>query len=183
MFEVRDVSRDTLESVRSPIGAGEKVGIVVHTTDGRESLKWLQGASAAAGSPASADALIHRNGTIFWLMPKGYYAWHAGKVTERPMYPAGQLWSGNTYGIELENYDRAGELPTEAQHRALAGLMLHLAHYEKYNDLTITGHYAIARPIGRRSDPTGLNWGHVFWLMQFGKDKCRLSGALSAIGV
>src|SRR5690242_10768218 len=54
-------------------------GTLIHTTSGANSLQWLQVGSANAGAPASADALIAREGTQYLITPDGRYAYHAGQ--------------------------------------------------------------------------------------------------------
>src|SRR5690349_7253973 len=54
-------------------------GCLIHTTSGADSLQWLQGGSANAGSPASSDALIGRQGSQSLITPDGRFAYHAGQ--------------------------------------------------------------------------------------------------------
>jgi N-acetyl-anhydromuramyl-L-alanine amidase AmpD len=182
MFEVQDVSRVTKRDViGGPIEASKRLGVLLHTTDGRNSLAWLQGASAVAGKPASADYLITRSGHIYKLMPKGHYAWHAGVTNLSGKVDTADYVSRSFIGIEVENADSAGQLPTRSQHEATAGLLLLLATVYDFSPLHVYGHYALAFPMGRRSDPHAWDWGLMFWLMAFAQAHISLLGDLSSI--
>lgn len=137
-------------------------GCLIHTTSGTDSLQWLQGGSARAGSPASADALIGRQGTQYLITPAGRYAYHAG----RSIYTSDRAYAGDEVsqkllGIELECLDT--ESPTFEQYDSLGDLLVYYAELHAWRwPLTLLGHYAVARPLGRRSDPINFDWG---WLM------------------
>lgn len=61
-------------------------------------------------------------------------------------------------GVELECLDT--ETPTYAQIDSLAQLVVYLAgQYGWRWPFLIYGHYAVARPLGRRSDPVNFDWG------------------------
>jgi N-acetyl-anhydromuramyl-L-alanine amidase AmpD len=141
------------------IGPG---GALIHSTSGTDSLAWLQGGSANAGSPASADALIARQGTQYLITPDGKYAYHAGPsffTLDRSYY--GDEVSQFFLGIELECLDT--QIPTFEQYDSLADLLVYYAGIHAWRwPLIILGHYAVARPLGRRSDPVNFDWG---WLL------------------
>lgn len=64
-------------------------------------------------------------------------------------------------GIELECLDT--QQTTFEQYDSLAELIVERAnHYGWRWPFIILGHYAVARPLGRRSDPVNYDWG---WLM------------------
>lgn len=67
-------------------------------------------------------------------------------------------------GVELENLDN--QVCTWMQLDSLAELIvLDLAPAHKWAfPFNIIGHYEVATPLGRRSDPLGFNWG---WLMGY----------------
>lgn len=137
-------------------------GALIHSTSGTNSLKWLQGGSAKAGAPASADYLIRRDGYRYGLTPIGKYAYHAGQSR----YTLDRAYINNEVsqvliGVELEALDQ--ESPTFSQVDSLAELIVQMApHYGWRWPFIILGHYAVARPLGRRSDPVNFDWG---WLM------------------
>lgn len=137
-------------------------GVLIHTTSGTSSLSWLQGGSADAGNPASADALIGRQGSQYLITPPGHFAYHAGRST----FVLDAVYSGDTVsqallGIELECLDI--ENPTFEQYDSLSDLIIYYAGLHGWRwPFIILGHYAVARPLGRRSDPVNFDWG---WLM------------------
>lgn len=165
-YEYRDVSDATsirVGSTRSSL----PVGTLIHTTAGRDSLSWLQGGSAAAGSPASADYLIARSGTVFQISPPRRYAYHAGigeMLYKNRLYRNIEV-SQLLIGVELEALP--SERVTREQYTSLAELLRKLAiDFAWPGDYPIYGHYATARPMGRRSDPTNFDWGVLFALLK-----------------
>lgn len=137
-------------------------GTLLHTTSGTDSLQWLQGGSAIAGSPASSDVLIARSGYRHYITPDGRYAYHAGVST----YTLDRVYHDDEVsqvlvGIELECLDV--QVPTFEQLDSLGECIAGLAALYGWRwPFIILGHYAVARPLGRRSDPVNLDWG---WLM------------------
>jgi hypothetical protein len=60
--------------------------------------------------------------------------------------------------VELECLD--AQLPTWQQYDSLAELMIFWAGLYNWRwPLVYYGHYAVARPVGRRSDPVNFDWG------------------------
>lgn len=158
-YSITDVS-SSLDTRNYGYRGTRAFGTCVHTTSGLSSLDWLLGGSARKGNPASADYLIERNGHIYRLTRPEWYAYHAGKsrlqyngVTYRDVQVSERL-----LGIELECLDN--ELVTWPQIDALAQVIVQMSV-----DLAwawpyyVVGHYEVARPLGRRSDPQGLDWG------------------------
>lgn len=136
-------------------------GTLIHTTSGANSLEWLQTGSAITGTPASADILIDRRGTRFDITPHGRYAYHAGKssFTLDREYRGDEV-SQILRGIELECLD--SQSPTPEQIDSLAEQMVEDAITNLWRwPLLYTGHYAVARPLGRRSDPVNFPWGDL----------------------
>jgi N-acetyl-anhydromuramyl-L-alanine amidase AmpD len=127
----------------------------------------MQGGVLRDGRRATADYLIVRNGAIYKITPHGHAAYHAGICVWEGKLDTTNVTSAKLVGIELENHDGGGEVPTSAQHYALAALLLDLAHVWKWSPMRVYGHGNLASPIGRRNDPRGLDYGLVFWLMQF----------------
>lgn len=146
--------------VRDHRHAGPR-GTLVHSTSGIDSEEWLTTGSAQAGSGASADALIRRDGEQILLCPDGWYPYHAGKSVVR----LDRLYKDNAVseiliGIELEQLPT--EDPTFSQVDSLADLMLYYAGRWGWRwPLWYTGHYSVARPMGRRSDPMSFPWGDL----------------------
>lgn len=136
------------------------IGTCIHTTSGANSLDWLSGGSAKAGNPASADYLIGRIGERYKICPEGRYPYHAG---ESVLAYNNRVYRGNEVsqllmGVELECRDF--EYVTWQQIDSLAELIVSdpLARGWRW-PYYLVGHYEVARPIGRRSDPQGLDWG------------------------
>lgn len=136
------------------------VGALIHTTSGSDSLGWLSTGAARAGNPASADYLIDRDGARHRLCPDGFYPYHAGK--SRLIYN-GRLYSGDEIsemllGVELENRD--SEYCTFSQLDSLADLIVTRGLSFGWRwPYYVLGHYEVATPVGRRSDPLGFLWG------------------------
>lgn len=141
-------------------GRSGPVGALIHSTDGANSLDWLRGGSARAGKPASCDYLIDRDGTQHSICPPGRYPYHAGKgrlVYNNRLYQGDEV-SQLLIGVELENL--SDERCTFEQHDSLADLMVRMALTWGWRwPYYLVGHYETARPVGRRSDPQGFDWG------------------------
>lgn len=133
-------------------------GCLIHTTSGTNSRGWLQGESAKAGRPAGADALIDRSGHQFLLTPPYKFAYHAGAsriVLDKPY--EGDALSEILLGIELECLDT--ERPTFEQYDSLADLICYYALMWGWSwPYIYYGHYGVAQPLGRRSDPVHFDW-------------------------
>jgi N-acetyl-anhydromuramyl-L-alanine amidase AmpD len=176
MFEVYDASSLCDKQLYEPRG-DDPDGVLIHTSDGRSSQAYLQGGSIAAGHPASADFLITRLGRIIRLVPRGMMSYHAGVTIWQGKLDTVNRASRSLVGIELENYDSQGEIPTSYQHAAVAGLCLVAASYYNWSPFIAYGHYGIAQPMGRRSDPHQFNWGYMAWLMAHAHESITLYGA------
>jgi N-acetyl-anhydromuramyl-L-alanine amidase AmpD len=135
-------------------------GVLIHTTAGRDSLAWLQGGSADAGQPASADYLINHAGEQFGIIPPGMAAYHAGVsagLVNGTIY-RGDALSAVLIGIELEQLNP--DWCSYSQHDSLAQLVVYLAWRFSWRwPFVLLGHYEVALPAGRRSDPEGFQWG------------------------
>lgn len=174
MYTYEDASGLCLATLYEPRGHDPR-GILVHTTDGKDSQAYLQGGSTRAGHPASSDFLITRSHKVLRLVPRGMMAYHAGVTSWRGKNDKTNTASRDLVGVEIENYDRGGEAPTDDQHKCLAALLLLFAAHYPAPPLSVYGHYGIASPMGRRSDPHALDWGYVFWLMAHQPDVCKLT--------
>lgn len=140
--------------------SGGRSGTLVHTTSGTSSLDWLLSGSTATGNPASADYLINRDGTRHKITPKGIVPYHAGISVA---YINGRRFVDNNVsailvGVELEQV--AEQQVTYEQYDSLAELLTLLSVEFGWRwPYTIFGHYEVARPVGRRSDPCNFAWG------------------------
>lgn len=134
-------------------------GIVIHTTEGTSSLAWLQGGSAVAGRPASADFLINRRGDIMQLIAPGYYSFHSGQARHGLYQEPDRSINQGYYGIELEQSLALGQKVTNLQYIGLAFITRVLVTIGDFDLRNIVGHYQVALPQGRKQDPTGFDWG------------------------
>lgn len=157
MYKYINVSQRTALTVTA-IRKQKRRGIVIHETIGRDSLAWLQGGSALDGRPASADFLIRRDGDILQITRPGWYAYHTGVARWQLMQESDRTLNQSFVGIELENLPSAGDVITTEQYIACAALMARLVAVHELDMRNIVGHYQIALPAGRKSDPTTLNW-------------------------
>lgn len=175
VYDRRDVSSITSPSVLGTRNVSP-AGCLIHTTGGTSSRSWLQGGSALAGTPSSSDALIDRDGTQWLLTPDGRCAYHAGasRVILDRVYHDYEL-NELLIGIELECLD--GQQPTFAQYDSLADLQIFFSFRYKWRWPLITfGHYAVAMPLGRRSDPVGFDWGTWLGRIYYRSAQMRLPG-------
>jgi N-acetyl-anhydromuramyl-L-alanine amidase AmpD len=142
-------------------GRPSPVGTCVHTTGGTDSLTWLLTGAAASGKPASADYLISADGTQYGLCPAGKFPYHAGQsrlVYNNILYQGDEI-SRLLLGVEIECMNNAYITP--AQEDSLACLIVEMGiAYSWRWPYYVVGHYEIARPLGRRSDPQGFLWGN-----------------------
>jgi N-acetyl-anhydromuramyl-L-alanine amidase AmpD len=136
------------------------IGTLVHTSSGFDSLDYLLGGCIKEGRIASADFLIDHDGTQHRLCPPGRRPYHAGaSIYEiNGAIMSGDQISASLLGVELEQNGR--DLCTWQQHDSLAQLVVDIGilngwRWPYFN----VGHYEVAVPIGRRSDPLGFNWG------------------------
>lgn len=180
MYEVVDKSGRADKRIYPPLAGVKRQGIMLHTTDGRNSLNWLLGGSYST-TKASADYLIARDGTIIRLAPPSRFAYHAGVCAFGDKIDRDNVVSRLYIGIEIENADSAGQIPTVDQHRAVAGLIRELAHIHQFSPLSVYGHYGLAYPMGRRSDPRAWDWGYMFWLVAHGDVLTQLGGATAVL--
>jgi len=156
-----DVSNNTDVCTSNP-RVNSPAGTLIHTTGGTDSREWLQGGSCKAGRRAGADYLIRRDGERFQLQRHDRYAFHAGisRYTLDGHYQNNQV-SEKLIGVELECLD--DEQPTFEQYDSLGELIVAIAPLWGWRwPFIILGHYAVARPLGRRSDPVNFDWGWLF---------------------
>jgi N-acetylmuramoyl-L-alanine amidase len=133
-----------------------RIGIALHSTEGRNSLPWLQGGSYIAGAPASCDYLVNRDGDILQLTSAGYYSYHLGVATWRGINNLTGRLNQMVIGIELESFE--GSIPryTDSQLVTSAALVRQLFAYHRLDILSVMRHGDVALPIGRRTDPVNF---------------------------
>lgn len=134
------------------------LGMVIHSTVGRDSLSYLQGGVLADGRVASTDQLIHKNGTIYNMIPPGMMAYHAGVAIWNRVGDVNR----NFIGVEIENMNDGNDPYTNEQYLSAAANYAYKSAVYKMNDLYVCGHYECALPLGRKSDPFFWNWSK-FW--------------------
>lgn len=151
------------------------VGTLVHTTFGVSSAAWLLGGSAQDGQAASADYLIDRRGQRIKICPDGFRPYHAGssQYEVRGRWLRGDELSAALLGVELEC--SPSQSCTWHQLNSLAELIVHLSDAFSWRfPYYVLGHYEVARPYGRRSDPHGFDWGDFMGRLIY---QARLRGA------
>lgn len=125
-------------------------GILVHTTGNKAAttldheLNYLQ-----TSRRASAHYLISKAGAIYqFLDPRTYAAWHAGQSL---------VAFGNQRSIGIEMHVSEREKPTAQQLEALTALVRDLMRRFNIIPQMVETHRFAARPVGRRTDPTGIS--------------------------
>lgn len=142
------------------VRANRAIGVGVHTTAGSNSIPYLQADKRATGNIAGADYHIDREGNQSRLTPQGHFAYHFGKARWNYLSNDNDLLSKMYVGVELESLN--DQMCTWIQLDSLAHLIvtrLRVEHIWAF-PFDIVGHYEVAVPLGRRSDPLGFNWGH-----------------------
>jgi N-acetyl-anhydromuramyl-L-alanine amidase AmpD len=137
-------------------------GALIHSTGGVNSRDWLLSGSAASGTPASANELIGRSGEVSIICPTNRYPYHAGKSRAfiGGKWLAGDQVSETFYGWEIEQ--QWAELPTYQQIDSLAQRIVEIGiQYAWRWPYIILGHYGVATPIGRKTDPWLFDWGSL----------------------
>lgn len=122
--------------------------IVIHTTNNRRrTTAFADEARYLRDAPnASAHYLVGKLGQIVQIVPPTYQAWHAGAAL--PAF-------ANSCSIGIELHVSVGETPTALQLAATADLVLWLVSIYPIRMEHIETHRAVARPVGRKSDPEG----------------------------
>jgi N-acetyl-anhydromuramyl-L-alanine amidase AmpD len=132
------------------------IGTCLHTTSGTNSRAILQG---LAGSTVSVHTLIERTGTRNILYTPDRVTYHVGaSIWNVHNFRACDYANEILLGIELECLD-AQEPTWQQLDSAAEQVVLWAAQLGWRWPYTIFGHYGIAVPLGRRSDPYRLNWG------------------------
>lgn len=154
--------RDNYDARATSPRRARPIGTLVHSTDGVDSYDWLTGGASDSGSPASANCLITRAGDRYLICPDDRFPFHAG----RSRFYTGRAWLENDdvsealIGVELEC--SRSEAPSFAQLDSLAEYVVECSVRWQWRwPQVLLGHYAVATPLGRRSDPWLLDWGTV----------------------
>ena len=155
MPKYHDVSGSTSESVTGVRSTG-RAGIVLHSTEGVDSLEWLQGGSARSGKPASADYLVTRAGDIYQITAHLHFAYHVGVGTWRGIHNSFGRLNECLVGIELESIQDNHPRYTDEQIISSVLLVRALFAYHRLDVLGLVRHGDIALPPGRRSDPVAF---------------------------
>lgn len=160
-YSYNDISRRASTRV-SGIRRLSPVGALIHCTDGANSEAWLIGGSAERGKPASANYLIGRSGSRLKLCADDRYPYHAGEaraIIGGKWYYDDQI-SQLLLGYELEA--RWSEAVTYEQYDSLAEqIIIDAVRYLWRWPFILQGHYGVAIPAGRRSDPWLFDWGSL----------------------
>lgn len=123
--------------------------IVIHTTNNARKNTALVGERdfLLDSADVSAHYLIGKDGTIVqFLDPRAYLAWHVGVAISAYQ---------NAFSIGIELHVSVGEIPTQVQKDATAWLCSVLMLQFNILPDHIDTHRAVARPVGRKSDPEG----------------------------
>ena len=123
--------------------------IVVHTTNGKKNSPFENEVAFLLNTPnVSAAYIISKQGKIVqFLDPALYMEWHAGNVHDEAYA------NENSIGIEL-HYSPGEDTNQPAMMQALTNLVLYLC--EEFGITLIDTHRAVAKPTGRKIDPSNL---------------------------
>ena len=153
-----DYTADSNSSAKGRGGDGQVHGIILHSSDGRESGDINQ----LTHGGVSAHYYVTTDGRIYNLVPDGDTAYHAGQT--RGQYA--NYNNSNTIGIEQEHYDPGGkggangEAWSPAQVAATAKLVSYLKGKYGLSDNDIMGHSDVAPE--RKQDPYNYPWKGFF---------------------
>jgi hypothetical protein len=163
MDEHRNYNRVDIRSALLPAAAGTRrrnpIGTIVHHTDGIDSTSVLTGHHASGEESVSADVLIGRDGIRKYITRWDQYAYGVGATISNAiqwgMYDnPNERWDS----IEVEYMPLQG--PTWQQYDSTAECIVErAAHWAWRWPFRIYGHYGIAVPMGRKSDPFLWDWG------------------------
>ena len=131
-----------------PQGVSPRV-IVLHATGPgtiKSVLEWM----AIPASKVSYHGLIAPDGAYYQVVPDDRTAWHAG-VSE---WNGVQNINGISLGLSFVNPNN-GQIPLTPQQIAIAKGVIQYWR-QKYPIEAVTTHAAVARPVGRKTDPEGV---------------------------
>ena len=127
--------------------------VVIHTTQGYNSLAWLQGASCLSGKCVSADFLINRLGWVYQIGRPGHYTFHTGTARWQFLQDPDYTLNQSAIGIELECHEERRQRINNLQYIACAALCRALVAAHDIIPDGIVTHAMVALPRGRKSDP------------------------------
>ncbi|MBX3166475.1 MAG: N-acetylmuramoyl-L-alanine amidase [Candidatus Eremiobacteraeota bacterium] len=141
---------------------GDKIDtVVVHSTV----INTLEGTERAFWDDkerrVSAHYVVDRDGTTVQMVDERRTAWHAG-VSELEGRTGVNDFS---VGIELVNLNDGRDPYTEAQYQAVQRIIQDLRGRWEVPDSHIVSHAAIARPVGRKSDPVGFDFAKLLKML------------------
>jgi N-acetylmuramoyl-L-alanine amidase/AmpD protein len=105
----------------------------------------------------SAHFVVGREGQVVQMVPVEKRAWHAG-LSALEGVPHVNDYS---VGIEIVNRNDGKDPFTDAQYEAVAGIIRFLRARYALPDSRLVSHAAIARPVGRKSDPLGFDFARL----------------------
>lgn len=159
--------------------------IILHATQGTDSLKWL---TTDSNPPVSIHRLIDKKGTITQIVPDDANAWHAGFGMIGGI-GRGQPVNLNmvSFGIELENLNDGKDPYPVVQVNACAVVIVNW--WATYGFLPVLSH---AQVDTRKTDPKGFDWSLLWRLcarqLQYGvrsnlqKAQAAVAAAFTSIG-
>jgi N-acetylmuramoyl-L-alanine amidase len=150
-----DVSHKT-QPTHTRLRSFGRAGILLHSTEGINSLAWLQGNDPTQVDVASADFLINRLGDIYQLTSRQHHAYHVGVAEWHGLRNDRSLLNELLVGIEMESHETNQPRYTDLQLISCAALCRRLMAQHLFGVLNIEYHRFVARPIGRRSDPVNF---------------------------
>lgn len=109
----------------------------------------------------SAHYVVDRDGTIVQMVDERVAAWHAG-VSELEGRTGVNDFS---IGVELINLNDGEDPYPDAQYQALARIIRDARSRFSIPNERIVSHAQIARPLGRKSDPLGFDFGKLLGLL------------------
>ena len=105
----------------------------------------------------SAHFVVGKEGEVLQMVPVEKRAWHAGKS----LLEGKEHVNDFSVGVEIVNLNDGKQPFTDAQYEAVAGIVRFVRSKFPVPDQRIVSHAQIALPVGRKSDPLGLDFDRV----------------------
>lgn len=140
---------------RRPLG--ERIDCVVLHATAQNEMSEATTLFAHRGSGVSAHFVVGRDGRVVQMVPVERRAWHAG-VSQLAGVDGVNDYS---VGIEMVNRDDGRDPYTNAQYRAVAGIIRLLRTRLTIPDDRVVSHAQIALPPGRKLDPLGFDFARL----------------------
>jgi len=131
--------------------------LVVHSTVIETLDKTVALFQSDTGRRVSAHYVVDRDGSVVQMVDERFAAWHAG-VSELDGRTGVNAFS---VGVELVNRNDGVDPYPDAQMATLARIITDLRQRWTIPDDHIVSHEAIARPVGRKSDPKGFDFAKL----------------------